>query len=116
MAISCCVVEPGSELEADSGTNCRESVVETPFALADSVADCVFVTGAAAIGKSAVLAPALTVTEPGSVTAGLSLARMTTIGSDAVESRYTEQDFFCDPVNFCVPQEIDDRFADFGYN
>ena len=65
-------------------------VVEAPFALAVRVADCALLTGAAVTLKLAVVAPAPTVTETGSVIDGLLLASVIRIGFGAADSRLTE--------------------------
>jgi hypothetical protein len=117
MLTSCCSGELGFEL--DAGLSCKELVFVMPFELAVNVADCVLSTAAAVTLKTAVLAPAPTVTDAGSVTAGLLLARVMRIGLDAAASRFTEHTCACGPVNDCVPQESDERLAEgvgAGYN
>jgi hypothetical protein len=90
-----------------------------PFALAVNVADWTLLTGAVVTLNPAVVAPALTVTDPGIATAGLSTLRETTIGFGAAELRYTEHAFGCEAVNDGLPQETDERLGDVvgdGYN
>jgi hypothetical protein len=64
-------------------------VAEPPFALAVSVTDCALLTEAAVKLKIPVFAPAPTVTDAGSATIALLLARLTTIGFGAAELRFT---------------------------
>ena len=65
-------------------------MVEAPFALASRVTDCALLTASAVTLKAAVLAPAPTVTDAGSASDGLLLARAMRIGFGAAESRLTE--------------------------
>jgi hypothetical protein len=57
--------------------SCRANVVDTPLALAVSVTVCVVLTAETVAVKLALVAPAATVTEAGTVTALLLLARLT---------------------------------------
>lgn len=62
---------------ADAAFNCRTKLVETPAALAEMAAVCVAVTAEIAAWKPALVAPADTVTDPGTTTAGSLLDRLT---------------------------------------
>jgi hypothetical protein len=71
--------------------NCSAYVAETPPALAVSVAVCAVLTAVAVALKLALEAPAATVTEAGTVTALLLLAKVTTVALVAAPVRVTVQ-------------------------
>jgi hypothetical protein len=59
-----------------AASNCKVKLSEMPSALAVSIAVCVVLTGETVAVKPALLAPAGTVTEAGTITAGLLLVRL----------------------------------------
>ncbi len=76
---------------AVTALSCRAYVAETPFAVAVSVAVCAVLTAVAVAVNGALEAPAATVTDPGTVTTLLLLARFTVIGLAAAAVSVTEQ-------------------------
>ena len=67
----------GPDVDASARPSCRAKLFVTPFELAVNIAVCAVVTVVVEAVKLAVLAPAATVTEAGTVTAEMLLARLT---------------------------------------
>jgi hypothetical protein len=86
--------------------NCRATLFDDELALAVSVAVCEVVTEATLAVKAAAVAPALTVTLPGTVTALLLLAKATLWPVDGAEVfNDTVQAVVPVPVNVLVPHD-----------
>ncbi len=85
--------------------SCNETVFVTPPAVAVRVAVCAVLTAAAVAVKDALDAPAATVTEAGTVTALLLLARATVVAVVADEVSETVQASVPAPVSVALPQE-----------
>ena len=97
---------PGSMLSvAVAGFNCRTNTLEMLLAFAITLAVCVELTEATVVVNPVWDAPTATVTEAGTLTAGLSLDRATTTLVVARSVRYTEHAFVPDPVIEVLPQE-----------
>ena len=97
------VLMPSDDIAA---FNCRAKHLETPFALAVSVAVCAVLTDAAVAVNTALVAPDATVTAAGSVTAALLLERFTInppLGAAAFS--VTVQTSVPDPVREALVQE-----------
>ena len=77
LATSALSVGPDPDVDADvEAPSCRAKLFVTPFELAVNIAVCAVVTDVVEALKLAVLAPAATVTEAGTVTAEMLLARL----------------------------------------
>jgi hypothetical protein len=90
---------------ATAAFNCRAKVWETPSAFAVSVAVCAVETAEEVAVKLALVAPAATVTDAGTVTAELLLAKATVNPPAAAAFRVTVQASVCAPVMEEVAQE-----------
>ena len=80
------------------------SVCVTPPADAVRVTVNAATTGAAVAVKAALVEPAGTATEPGTLSKVLLLAKLTTVELVAAALRYTEHGSVVVPSNDCVPQ------------
>lgn len=97
---------PGLMLSvAMAGFNCRTNTLETPPVFPTILAVCGELTEATVVVNPVCDAPTPMVTEEGTLTAGLSLDKVTTTFVVAASVRYTEQAFVPDPVIEVLPQE-----------
>jgi hypothetical protein len=91
--------------------NCSAYVAETPPALAVSVAVCAVLTAVAVAVNAALEAPAATVTEAGTVTALLLLARLTAVALVAAAVNFTVQASVPAPVSDALLHEAEASVA-----